>query len=42
MQLFGVENAAKSEMVKAKMKETNILRWGVEYASQSPIIIDKM
>lgn len=42
MKLFGVENAAQSEIVKAKMKETNILRLGVEYAPQSSIVMDKI
>jgi len=38
---FGVEHPLKSDLIKEKIKKTNLLKYGVEYPIQNPEIMEK-
>ena len=42
MKHYGVENPLKSDIIKEKVKQTNLNHYGVEHASQSNIVKEKI
>lgn len=42
MTIYGVDNPFKSEHIKSKIRNTNLDKYGFEYANQSKSVIDKI